>query len=102
MNRPIHLSDEAEDDMAAAYTWYEDRQIGLGEAYLDEVQEVLRYAASNPFAFQAVHREFHHLPMRRFPFLIIYKIGEQDLQVYRIFHTGQNPEKWKLTGESDL
>ncbi|REC40078.1 hypothetical protein DRF69_20310 [Chryseobacterium sp. 5_R23647] len=46
-----------------------------------------------PF-FQKIHNDFHRLPLRVFPFIIIYKIEKKTIKIFRVFHTSQNPEKY--------
>jgi toxin ParE1/3/4 len=94
MNRAVHLSEEAENDLNSAYMWYEDRLKGLGDDLLDEFRAEMRLLAQRPQSFKAVHRNFHHLPLKRFPFVIIYTFDEQTIQVYRLFHTSRNPSSW--------
>jgi len=46
--------------------------------------------------YQKIHNDFHRLPLKVFPFIIIYKI-EKDaeiIKIFRVFHTSQNPEKY--------
>lgn len=46
--------------------------------------------------FQKIHNDFHRLPLRVYPFIIIYKIEKQieTIKIFRVFHTSQNPEKY--------
>jgi len=46
--------------------------------------------------FQKIHNDFHRLPLRVFPFIILYKIEKQieTIKIFRVFHTSQNPEKY--------
>lgn len=95
MTRKVHISAQAESDLASAHEWYEDRLSGLGDDFLNELRAEVMLIAQRPRAFQAIHRNFHHLPLRRFPFVIIYKFDDATVQVYRVFHTSRNPAEWK-------
>ncbi|MBD8081441.1 type II toxin-antitoxin system RelE/ParE family toxin [Chryseobacterium caseinilyticum] len=46
--------------------------------------------------YQKIHNDFHRLPFKIFPFIIIYKIEKekQIIRIFRVFHTSQNPEKY--------
>lgn len=44
--------------------------------------------------FQKIHNDFHRLPLKIFPFIIIYKIEKETIKIFRVFHTSQNPEKY--------
>ncbi len=49
MSWQVVLRPEAEEDIAEAATWYEDRQGGLAIEFIDEVLHVLDEVAENPF-----------------------------------------------------
>ncbi len=95
MTRTVHISEQAESDLGSAHEWYEDRLSGLGNDFLNEFRAEMGLLVQRPQAFQAVHRHFHHLPLKRFPFVIIYKFDDATVQVYRVFHTSMDPDGWK-------
>ncbi|WP_394331107.1 type II toxin-antitoxin system RelE/ParE family toxin [Chryseobacterium soldanellicola] len=43
-----------------------------------------------------MHNDFHKLPLKIFPYVLIYKINKEKniIRIYRVFHTSQNPEKY--------
>lgn len=93
----VQLSEEAEYDLEIAYDWYEEKLIGLGDDFLQEFRLAMATAVSQPLGFQLVYQKYHQLPMRRFPYIILYIHEETDrtLYIYRVFHSVQNPSKWK-------
>ncbi|MPS73768.1 MAG: type II toxin-antitoxin system RelE/ParE family toxin [Chryseobacterium sp.] len=46
--------------------------------------------------FQKIHNDFHKLPLKIFPYIIIYKVDKENeiIKIFRVFHTSQNPEKY--------
>jgi toxin ParE1/3/4 len=55
----------AEADMAEAAQWYDQRQPGLGEKLLREVDQAIARVVENPLAFPVIHRRHevrHHGP----------------------------------------
>lgn len=46
--------------------------------------------------YQKIHNDFHRLPLKTFPFIIIYKVDKENeiIKIFRFFHTSQNPEKY--------
>jgi len=50
----------------------------------------------NTAYFEKIYKDFHRFPLRKFPYIIIYKVNEENktVLIYRIFHTAQNPEKY--------
>lgn len=48
MNFPIHLTEEALQEEAEAFLFYEDQQSGLGERFLKEVEITMKKVSKNP------------------------------------------------------
>ena len=59
---------KAEHDLAVAYTWYEKRQAGLGDKFLENFEVVLKLLEKNPFQFQRSHGKFRRVASTNFPF----------------------------------
>ena len=57
----------AEDDIFDAYRWYEDRRLGLGERFLDSLDDAFQLVADNPIAFPSVIEDVRRTLTRTFP-----------------------------------
>ncbi len=94
-NRRVKFTAEADDDIASAYCWYEEREIGLGEEFLRAIAArislILRHPEMFPVALDNVRRAI----LRRFPYEIFYEVVENDLIVHAVFACSQDPERWK-------
>ena len=84
----------AKGDVKKAYQWYEDQKSGLGDVFLERVEECLGAIARSPKAFQPVAKEARRAIVRQFPYVIFYRIEGKAIYVYSVFHTSQNPQKW--------
>ena len=58
---------EADQELAAAALWYEDRQRGLGDDYFNEFEHTLRRELADPHRRREVRGENRKLNFRRFP-----------------------------------
>jgi len=56
MNRVVRLREEADRDLDAAATWYEQQRDGLGHEFLDEALTLFRLVAEQPLNYLVVHR----------------------------------------------
>jgi hypothetical protein len=56
MKRIVRLRDEADRDLAAAASWYEQHREGLGHEFLDEALSALRIVSEQPLTYPVVHR----------------------------------------------
>ena len=93
MLRKIIFRDKAINEMMAAYWWYEDAKIGLGDAFLKKIDTYIDILKENPEAFKTVYKKFRQIPIKKFPFVILYKVYPSEVVIYSVFHTSLNPDK---------
>lgn len=92
----IQLSKEAEMDVLESFRWYESAKKGLGENFLNELDEALISISENPFAFSLRYKKIvRAFTMDRFPFLVYYSVNKEQVDVIAVFHTSKNPKVWK-------
>jgi plasmid stabilization system protein ParE len=84
----------AKRDVKKAYEWYEEQKAGLGEIFLERVEECLEAIGRTPKAFQLVLKDARRAIVKQFPYVMFYRIDAKGIYVYSVFHTSQNPQKW--------
>jgi plasmid stabilization system protein ParE len=84
----------AKRDVKKAYQWYQEQKSGLGDVFLERVQECLTAIGRNPRAFEPVAHDARRAVVRQFPYVIFYRIEPRAIYVYSVFHTSQDPQKW--------
>lgn len=89
------LVPEALDDVAEAYVWYENRSVGLGDRFLDRVDECIDRIRRNPELYQQVHQDYRRAIVHRFPYVIFYEFRLDTITIYSVFHSAQDPRKWR-------
>ena len=75
--------------------YYDNKQLGLGEEFYNEIFEYIETIILNPF--YKIHSEnIRILPLKKFPFVIFYQIDEIERKVFieAVFHTSPNTEKY--------
>lgn len=95
MSREVRLRPEAEQDLVEAASWYEANQPGLGQQFLDEVQETLASIGERPLAYTLVHRSVRRALLKRFPFGVFYIMADPTLVVVAVLHGSRHPHFWK-------
>jgi plasmid stabilization system protein ParE len=83
---------EAEADLLQAFSWYEDQQLGLGHAFMDEVSRCLIAIDQRPLSFAAVNAPARRAMTRRFPYALFFVVGKDAISVVAAFHMARNPE----------
>ena len=73
----------------------EERRVGLGEEFLGCVDVAIQQILRNPELFEKVEKDYRRMLVRRFPYAIFYESEGDRVIVYSVFHTAQDPEKWR-------
>ena len=96
MKFTIQLREEADRDLAAAASWYEQQRAGLGHEFLDEALSAFRLIAEQPLIYPIVHRKTRRTLMPRFPFGIFYRVEESHVVVLAVMHGSRHPYNWQI------
>ncbi len=86
---------EAENDLEAAYDWYERQKEGLGKEFLRCVDAAVSLITRSPQMYSNIHKNIRRALIRRFPYGIFYLVEEQRIIVLAVFHVKRNPDRWK-------
>ena len=95
MDVELVFAPEAEEDIANAYNWYEGRRVGLGEDFLSCLDACVNGICREPQLYPTIHEDYRRALVRRFPYAVFYEHLEGLVQIYSVFHTSRNPDKWK-------
>jgi plasmid stabilization system protein ParE len=91
----IILSSRAEKEIETSWTWYEERQQGLGDRLVTETIYRLRQIEQTPERYSIRYKNYRETKIEVFPFVIIYKINKKKKLIYvvSIFHASRNPKR---------
>lgn len=85
---------EAEFDINEQYIIYESKQVGLGHDFLLCVEEALNKLLRNPLIYRKFHNKLRRIPVRRFPYRVMYFVSGQKIIVTADFHVRKDPASW--------
>ena len=91
MSLPIRIRDEAQEELNAAWNWYEQRRDGLGDELLACVEATLAKVARAPEAYPRVDGLVRSAVVRRFPYLVLFREYTEYVVVLAVFHTSRDP-----------
>lgn len=90
----IIISELASLEITESVAFYESRQKGLGKLFLNSLKSALQILKSNPELFSIKRKSiYREMPIKKFPFIVIYEIIGNEVIVYSVFHTSRNPDK---------
>lgn len=95
MSYKIVIEPRAIVDIQEAVEYYESKREDLGVYFFQIIEEYIESISKNPF-FQIRYKDYHGLPIKIFPYIILYYIDEKEKTVYviSIFNTSQNTTKY--------
>jgi len=100
VTKPVRPEAEAEQEIRAEIRWYEGKTSGLGQQLWDEIQHTIALITEHP-AIGSVVPNVKTKPtprrvlIRRFPFYIVYRELDHEIQVIALAPTARKPGYWK-------
>ena len=92
------VSDSVKENLKEASFWYNLKQKGLGKTFLFEVDLTVNYICENPLLFQIRYDTIRIAFLENFPYGVHYEYiaGQNQINIYAIFHTSKSQENWVL------
>lgn len=94
---PFHVivTKEAHRDTLEAYFYYEEKQTGLGERFLNLLEQCYSSLSQHPEHYGYIHEDpfniLRDVKLEKFPYLIVFEIREKDVVVYAVHNTYKRP-----------
>lgn len=95
MSKPLIVRVAAEADITAARLWYEQQRDGLGVEFLDAVEAVLDRLEAVPEMHQVIWQNVRRAKLKRFPYLVYYRVLADRTEVLAVMHGRRHPSAWK-------
>ncbi len=97
--KPAVFHPEAETELNEAAEWYEGRSAGLGDRFLDAVDDARIRILRSPESWGTLRRDvrYYHLP--RFPYAILFQVQAEHVLIVAVMHLSRRPEYWTYRTE---
>jgi plasmid stabilization system protein ParE len=96
MKQRLVVRSEAQLDAEEAAFWYDSQQLGLGDRFMEELDQLLTRVADSPRQFPELGLGARRGLMHRFPYAVYFLAEEDSGVVIAILHQSRNPSTWKL------
>jgi plasmid stabilization system protein ParE len=96
MNYTYQIHPLVEKDFEEGYIWYEEKQKGLGERFINAVDAKIKQILQKPEAYGSRGiKSCREAAVDKFPYLVVYKISKRKMEIYitSIHHTKKHPRK---------
>lgn len=95
MKSPLVIRPEAVADLESAKAWYEQRSENLGVAFATAAAAVLDRIAQQPLLFAIAWSNVRSTRLRRFPYVVYYRVLTDKVEVLAVLHGSRSPRIWK-------
>ena len=89
------VRESAQADLRDAFNWYQDKQPGLGEEFLEAVEIKPKRIESNPLQFPILRRQTRRAIVTRFPYGIFFVFSDDVIAVLAVMHHARAPVHWQ-------
>jgi hypothetical protein len=93
----LDIEPEVFDDIQDAVDYYNHHKQGLGKRFFQTIDKHFTLLKKNYFAFAFRYDDIRCMPVKKFPYMIHYRIleSQQIISIKGVFNTNLNPDKWK-------
>ena len=88
----ISISRKAKRDLSQAIAYYEGVNKDLGKRFGKVAADTIDSLKVSPHTFRIRFDDFRAVSVKGFPYLIVYRIKEEVVQIIRIWHMSRNPD----------
>jgi hypothetical protein len=82
-------------ELRESILYYEQRENGLGSAFLDEIEATLNRILQHPSAWHQLSPRTRRCRTHRFPFGLLYQILSNEILITSVMDLRRDPASWK-------
>jgi plasmid stabilization system protein ParE len=82
-------------ELRQATLYYEQRENGLGTAFLDEIDATVDRILQHPAAWHQLSPRTRRCRTHRFPFGLMYQIRRDEILIVSVMDLRRDPANWK-------
>ena len=86
---------EAEVDLEGACEWYESRELGLSDQFLERVNLCFESVRQFPEMFEVVRRRYQRAFVQKFPYVVYFKVEGDVVEIHAVLHGKRSPWHWQ-------
>ncbi len=82
-------------DVREAANWYDQRSPGLGDSFSDAALRATLRIIENPDVYASTELGMRYLRLKRFPYIVLFDVHEEEILMVGVLHTARSIEKWR-------
>jgi plasmid stabilization system protein ParE len=90
LTHPVRLDARAAADIKEAYAWHEAKEPGLGDTFLERLNETITRIAQNPLQYALVVADVRRARLKKFLYGVWYRVKPDGSVVIACLHQRQD------------
>jgi len=86
---------QASEELLEAARNYDQKSLGLGADFVEEVEVLLERVVRHPEMYPVVERDARRGLLRRFPYAVFYLVTDDAVVVLAVFNCTREPGSWR-------
>ena len=95
MGLRIVLRPETEADLFQARDWYEQEDAEIAAAFVDSFEAIISRIKAMPELYAVALKNIRRAKLRRFPYLVYYRVLSDRIEVIAVLHGSRDPRVWQ-------
>ena len=91
----LRVRREAEHDVLESATWYNEAEVGLGDAFVTAIQNAYSRIERGPLHYQTIYGDVRMARTQRFLHGVFFLAREHEAIVLAVLHLHRAPGTWK-------
>lgn len=91
----VEFHEEAEEEAGAAVEWYAERSVAAARAFAEELKAAVVSIAEDPTRLPTLGPARFFFLLKRFPYLMVYRVSDDRVQVLAVAHVSRRPGYWQ-------
>ncbi len=87
------ILENAAEEVASIWFWYEAQQAGLEDQFHEEFYRILAHISDYKESGVRYKRNYRQVRLLKFPYLIMYELENDLIIIYAVLHTSRHPKK---------
>lgn len=83
-------------EIIEAFDWYEEQRAGLGDEFLEELDNLYKILSTNPLTYSYFEQPIREGKINRFPYTVVYEAIGDIIIIYSVFMSRQHPAKKRI------
>jgi toxin ParE1/3/4 len=92
---PVEFHSEARRDFDESWIWYASKDTAAAIRFIASMETALASIAEDPSRFENPEETYCEMPLKKFPFRVIYRFDDIRIVVIAIAHTRRRPRFWQ-------